>query len=66
MNRGLSEKITHIAFSFEKANQQLPIAQNREQIKPIRCGKHKGVRVHAINVWGVSAREWWAFCKIVN
>jgi len=66
MNRRLAEKITHIAFSFEKARQELPIAQTRDQIKPIYCGRIKGVRVHNRNVWGVSAREWWRFCKCVN
>lgn len=66
MNRKLSEKITQIAFAFEKANQELPIAQRRDEIKPIYCGKHKGVRVGGRIVWGVTAREWWKFCKIVN
>lgn len=66
MNRKLSEKITHIAFAFEKARQELPIAQTREQIKPIYHNARKGVRVGGRNVWGVTAREWWKFCKIVN
>lgn len=66
MNRKLSEKITHIAFAFEKANQELPIAKTRDQIKPIYCDGFKGVRVNHCNVWGVSAREWWKFCKCVN
>lgn len=66
MNRKIAEKITHIAFAFEKAGRELPIAQERSEIKAIRCGKIKGVRVHNCNVWGVSAREWWRFCKIVK
>lgn len=66
MNRKLSEKITQIAIAFEKINQDLPIAVSREQIKPIKCGKHRGVRVNGRNVWGITAREWWKFCKCVN
>lgn len=66
MNRRLSEKMTHIVISFYHAGQELPIAQHRHQIKPIRCGKHRGVRVHNLNVWGVSPREYWKYCKIVN
>lgn len=66
MNRKLSQKITQIAIAFHNAGQELPIAQRRDEIKPIYCGKHKGVRVHNRNVWGVTARQWWAFCKIVN
>lgn len=66
MDRKTSEKMTHIQFAFCKANQELPIAQTREQIKPIYCGKHKGVRVNGRNVWGVTPREYWKFCKCVN
>ena len=66
MNRKLSEKITHIAIAFEKARQELPIAQHRSEIKPIYHNGHHGVRVHNRNVWGVTPREWWKFCKIVN
>lgn len=66
MNRKISEKMTNIQFVLIKANQKLPIAQRRDQIKPIRCGKIKGVRVNGLNVWGISAREYWKFCKCVN
>lgn len=66
MDRKTSEKMTHIQFAFCKANQELPIAQNRDEIKPIYHDGHKGVRVHNRNVWGVSAREYWKFCKCVN
>ena len=66
MNRKLAERITHIAFAFEKAGQELPIAQTRDEIKAIYCGKIKGVRVRNCNVWNITAREWWKFCKCVN
>jgi hypothetical protein len=66
MNRKLAERMTNIQFVLIKSNQHLPIAERREEIKPIYCGNVKGVRVHGLNVWGISPREYWKYCKCVN
>ena len=66
MNRKLSEKMTYIVIAFYNAGQELPIAQRREQIKPVYHNGHKGVRVNGRNVWGVTPRQFWKYCKCVN
>lgn len=63
MNRKLAKKMAVIKAQFSQALQEMPVAASREQIKPIYHRGHKGVRVAGRNVWGVTSRQYWKFCK---
>lgn len=63
MNNKLAKKMTTIGRHFKEAGVSLPVAQQRQEIKPVRLAGSKGVTVKGRAVWGVTPREYWKFCK---
>ena len=63
MNNKLAKKMTTIGGYFKEAGVSLPIAAQREDIRPVCCAGSKGVTVKGRPVLGVTPREYWKFCK---